>query len=93
MDNVKRAKIIITGQVQGVFFRQKTKIEAESLNLVGWVKNTEDGGVVIIVEGIKECIEALISWAKVGPSRAKVKKIEVKWFKPKNDLSIFEIIY
>lgn len=89
---VKRARIIVQGQVQGVFFRQKTKSEAKSLNLVGWVKNTEDGNVIIMAQGPKECIEAIITWARVGPVRAKVKKIEVEWFEPSNDLSDFEII-
>ena len=89
---VKRARIIVRGQVQGVFFRQRTKDEAKSLNLVGWVKNTEDGDVMIMVQGPEECIEALIAWARVGPTQAKVKKVEIEWLEPSNDLSDFEII-
>jgi acylphosphatase len=92
MNGIKRAKIYVFGQVQGVFFRQKTKNEAKSLNLIGWVKNTEDGNVIIMAQGPKECIEAIITWAGVGPLRAKVKKVEVEWLEPSNDLSDFEII-
>ena len=92
MNSIERAKIHVFGQVQGEFFRQKTKNEAKSLNLIGWVKNTEDGNVIIMAQGSKECIEAIITWAGVGPVRAKVKKVEVEWLEPSNDLSDFEII-
>lgn len=92
MNNIKRAKIHVIGRVQGVFFRQRTKDEAKSLNLVGWVKNTGDGDVMIMVQGPEECIEAIIAWARVGPTHAKVKKVEVEWLEPSNDLSDFEII-
>lgn len=91
-NNVKRVRIIVEGKVQGVFFRQKTKEEAASLNLVGWVKNSDDGKVLIEAQGIKECLDALISWVKIGPSRAVVKEIKVEWLTPRDDLSNFEII-
>jgi acylphosphatase len=93
MDNVKRVKIIITGRVQGVFFRQKTKEEAENLNLVGWVKNTDDGKVMVEAQGVKECLDALISWLRAGPRLAEVKNIEVEWLEPKSDMRGFEIIF
>jgi len=71
MDNI-RARLIIEGRVQGVWFRDSTRTEAARLDLTGWVKNRFDGGVEVVAEGPKEKVEELIQWCHHGPPAAKV---------------------
>lgn len=64
--------IVITGKVQGVFFRQSTREKARSLNIKGTVSNQPDGSVKIIATGTKEQMDELISWCWQGPPKARV---------------------
>ena len=78
MDNI-RARLIIEGRVQGVWFRDSTRTEAARLDLTGWVKNRFDGGVEVVAEGPKEKVEELIQWCHHGPPAAKVTRVhEIK---------------
>ena len=74
-----RAQILVSGRVQGVFFRMEIRDEATKRNVTGWVRNTSGGRVETIFEGKKEDVEKLIEFCKTGPPRAKVTKIEVQW--------------
>jgi len=87
----KRVNIKVEGIVQGVFFRWSTKEVARSLGLNGLVWNEPDGGVKIVAEGEEENLKKLIDWAKKGPKRAKVEKIEIKWEEPKQEFKNFNI--
>jgi acylphosphatase len=87
----KTVGISISGQVQGVFFRQCTKEMAIKLGVNGGVKNHRDGSVYIIATGTQEKIEQLIEWCRVGPSNAKVENVEVKEL-PLQDFENFTII-
>lgn len=85
--------IIVSGKVQGVYYRQSAKETAQQLNITGEVKNLKDGTVELTATGSKEQLDLLIEWCKHGPSRAIVKKIlvqtiELKTFK---DFSIVRI--
>ncbi|TSC91695.1 MAG: acylphosphatase [Candidatus Berkelbacteria bacterium Licking1014_96] len=84
--------MIINGRVQGVFFRQKTKAEAEKLGLFGWVRNEDDGSVKIIAEGGEDKIKELIKWLRVGPRFAQVDEVKIKWQSAQNKFSQFNII-
>lgn len=64
--------IVITGKVQGVFFRQSTREKARSLNIKGTVNNQPDGSVKIIANGAKEQMDELINWCRQGPPKARV---------------------
>jgi acylphosphatase len=88
---MKTVHIIISGKVQGVFFRATAKKKALSLNLVGWVKNTVEGNVEIIGSGNPEDLENFIKWCKNGPENAKVDHVKVNQhdFQP---FDSFEII-
>ena len=68
--------IIITGKVQGVFYRQCTKEKAKELNISGIVRNLPDDTVQIIASGTAEKLETLIEWCWKGPSRARVTGIK-----------------
>lgn len=88
-----RCHVLISGRVQGVFFRQNTLQKAKTFGLKGWVRNTKDGKVEAVFEGEKEKIEKILEWAKRGPLLAKVEKVEVKWEDFKNEFDDFEIRY
>ena len=68
---------MISGQVQGVFFRDSTRRRAESAGVAGWVRNTAEGAVEAVFEGDPEAIEEMVEFCRRGPSRAKVASVEV----------------
>ena len=88
-----RIHLIITGRVQGVFFRSKTKKQAKKLNLTGFVRNNPNGTVEIVAEGSKDNIDKLISWCKKGPLLSKVTDIKIKREKPTGKFTDFSIVY
>jgi acylphosphatase len=68
----------VRGIVQGVFFRVRTKEQAEKLGITGIVQNLEDGTVYIEAEGIKEVLGEFVMWCHEGPQHAHVERVEVK---------------
>jgi acylphosphatase len=74
-----RARILITGQVQGVFFRREITDLARRLGISGWVRNLSNGMVEVIAEGEKGRLDELIRFCYVGPRGAVVRKVEVEW--------------
>jgi len=88
-----RAHILVSGQVQGVFFRDHTQRWASSLELTGWVRNLRDGRVEALVEGDKESIRDLINKLNQGPPLARVEKIDVNWEDYKGEFKYFQITY
>lgn len=71
-------RLKITGRVQGVFYRQSTCKEAQSLELFGWVKNNMDGSVEALVYGPDEKVQELIAWCHEGPPSARVESVQVE---------------
>jgi len=67
---------IITGKVQGVFYREGTRQKAESLDITGWVKNNKDGAVELHASGTADNIKLLIEWLWQGPPRAQVTHVD-----------------
>lgn len=88
----KQLHIKISGQVQGVNFRYYTIELARQLNLVGWVKNTEDGGVEISAQGEENNLQKLLEWAYHGPSSARVEDVEFEWGDGKDNFDGFRVI-
>jgi acylphosphatase len=66
---------IVSGKVQGVFYRHNTRQKAQSLNITGWVKNNEDGTVELNACGTEENIKNLIDWLQEGPTKATVENV------------------
>ncbi|MFH1234947.1 MAG: acylphosphatase [Candidatus Diapherotrites archaeon] len=87
----KRLHVLVSGRVQGVFFRAHTKEWAESLSLKGWVKNLPDGRVEAVAEGEEKALLEFIELLKQGPPSASVEKVEVKWEKCRKEFSCFEV--
>jgi acylphosphatase len=77
-----RARILVSGQVQGVFFRQSTADEARRLGLAGFVRNLPDGRVEAEAEGERAAVEALARWCRRGPPAARVDDVQVEWTAP-----------
>lgn len=70
--------ILVTGKVQGVFFRAWTCEQAEALGVAGWIRNCADGSVEAHVEGHRAEVERLVERLHTGPSHAFVSRVEVK---------------
>lgn len=82
---MKRAKVIVHGAVQGVFFRADARDRARSLGLAGWVRNVPDGTVEAVLEGDDERVESMVEWCRRGPVGARVEEIEVDWSEPEGE--------
>jgi acylphosphatase len=76
---VAKARIVVIGRVQGVFYRQSTKYEAQRLGLSGWVCNQSDGSVALEAVGARSIVEKLIKWCHCGPPSAQVLDVKVDW--------------
>ena len=85
--------IIITGKVQGVFFRKHAKQKAEELNVNGWVKNINYDKVEIIVQGNENDVADFIEWCKDGSPKARVENVLVENNKADDSLKGFSILY
>ena len=77
-----RARVVIHGRVQGVFFRAETRDRARSLGLDGWVRNTGEGSVEAVFEGDRDRIESMLVWCRRGPALAQVDTVDVDWETP-----------
>jgi acylphosphatase len=87
---VTRKRVVISGRVQGVFFRDTMRQRAESAGVAGWARNTPDGTVEAVFEGEPEAVDELIEFSRRGPSRAEVASVEVIDEEPEG-LSSFEV--
>ena len=72
-----RVRLLISGRVQGVMFRDSTREMAVRLGLAGWVRNLPDGRVEAAFEGPTPDVERAVAWCREGPSGARVSGIEV----------------
>jgi acylphosphatase len=72
-----RRRIVISGRVQGVFFRDSLRRLAERDGVAGWARNTAEGTVEAVFEGDPAAVERLVSFARTGPAEARVDAVEV----------------
>src|SRR6202022_3038739 len=63
-----RAHVFVSGKVQGVFYRDSTREEAQKRGVRGWVRNLRDGRVEAVFEGAPEAVDAMVAWCRVGSS-------------------------
>jgi acylphosphatase len=84
-------KAIVSGKVQGVFFRDSTRQQAENLRLTGWVKNLPTGEVELIACGEQKNIDQLVKWLWQGPPAASVDDVKMQAV-TKQDFQSFEVI-
>jgi len=88
---MERARIIASGKVQGVGFRNFIYINAFELNLKGYTTNLKNGDVETIVEGEKNNIEALIKTIREGNILSKVADVRVEWNSPTGEFHDFKV--
>lgn len=93
MNSPIRARILVSGRVQGVAYRAFTRDAASRLKLCGGVRNVDDGRVEVDVEGERRVVEAFIELLKTGPPMARVDDLEVRWDAPTNHHKDFRIWY
>jgi acylphosphatase len=89
----KRVHLIISGKVQGVWFRASTKEHAQNLHLTGWVRNLESGEVEAVFEGEESAIDEIITWCSSGPPLAEVDDITKKYEEYTHEFTDFKIQY
>ena len=85
--------VLISGRVQGVWFRGTTKQKAEQLGITGWVRNTADDKVEAVFEGEENKINEMIEWCHRGPPLSKVTDVKIKKQNPTNGFDGFSIRY
>jgi acylphosphatase len=86
-----RAHIFVSGQVQGVFFRDNTSKKALNLGVTGWVRNLPDGRVEAVFEGEKGKVEKMVNWIRQGPVFAKVESFDLMMEDYSGKFKSFEI--
>ncbi|OGS96697.1 MAG: acylphosphatase [Gallionellales bacterium RIFCSPLOWO2_02_60_31] len=74
----KTLRLVIYGHVQGVFFRDSMRRKAQNLAVTGWVRNRSDGSVEAVVQGEPADVDAIVCWARRGPERAQVERVEIE---------------
>ena len=89
---MKSVQIIISGHVQGVFFRESTKRKANELGLVGYVENLDNGNVEVVAQGDEDKLNELIKFIKKNPGKSKVENIKIT-DKTTENFKTFEIRY
>lgn len=87
-----RAHLIISGEVQGVMFRQETKRRALNLSVKGWIRNRNDGTVEAVFEGEEQDVESMITFCKRGPPRAIVTDVKVELEKYVDEFDRFSVV-
>ena len=90
--DMERAHVMVSGQVQGVFFRDSTRQKAEELGLAGWVKNTPEGRVEALFEGPSDRVREMVRWCEEGPQQASVENVDTDFEAAGGDLAAFEVL-
>jgi acylphosphatase len=75
---MKTLRLVIHGRVQGVFFRDSMRREAQKLGVAGWVRNLNDGSVEATVYGEPSAVDAIVCWAHRGPQHAYVERVDIE---------------
>jgi acylphosphatase len=86
-----RLHVLISGRVQGVFFRASTCEQANRLGLQGWVRNLPDGRVEALFEGEEERLKEMLGWCHQGPPGSLPGEVESRWEKEVGEFRDFRI--
>ena len=86
-----RARVIITGRVQGVFFRYTTQLKAQEKGIAGWMRNLYSGKVEGFFEGDEDKVREMVEWCHKGPPGARVEDVEVTYHQYSGEFDSFSI--
>jgi acylphosphatase len=73
-----RVHVLISGHVQGVFYRTSTQRQAHACAVKGWVRNLPDGRVEAVIEGDPAAVQRMLAWCRIGPPNAYVTDVDVQ---------------
>lgn len=85
--------VIISGRVQGVFFRMETQRTARHLGVTGWVRNLPNGTVEAVFEGPRKQVDAMLNWCRQGPPSAKVDDLGIQQRPYGGEFKRFQVRY
>ncbi len=88
----KSVKLIVKGSVQGVFYRQFCKENADKLGVKGFIRNLEDGNVEVVLEGDNDEVDMMVKLCKQGPKYSQIRNVEVEEKKWGGDFDGFKIL-
>lgn len=91
MRDTERAHVYVSGEVQGVFFRDSARERASELGLAGWVRNLPDGRVEALFEGPSKAVREMVRWCEAGSPQARVEDVRSEYEAARGDLSGFEV--
>jgi acylphosphatase len=74
---LERRKVVAHGRVQGVFFRESTRREADRRGVAGWARNTPEGTVEMVFEGSREALDAMVAFVRRNPGHSSVDSVDV----------------
>jgi acylphosphatase len=80
-----RRRVVVSGRVQGVFFRDSCQRAAAAAGVSGWVRNRQDGAVEAVFEGEADAVASMVTWCHQGPSHARVDQVEVTTEEPQGE--------
>ena len=89
-DDTVRRHVTISGEVQGVFFRETARRKATEAGVAGWITNRSDGRVEAVFEGPAEAVDELVEFCRRGPTAATVEDVDVQTEEPES-LSGFDV--
>jgi acylphosphatase len=90
-DERARVCIIVSGRVQGVFFRRTAAEQARAFGITGWARNLDGGSVELVGEGKRRDLEMLLAWAHKGPPHARVDTVQALWEPCQDELPQFQV--
>jgi acylphosphatase len=89
--DIRRVRVLVSGLVQGVYFRVTCAREAAAAGVAGWVRNLPDDRVEAVFEGDGKAVDRMLAWARQGPPGAVVRRVEVQG-EPAEGLVGFEVL-
>lgn len=93
MTDTARAHLIVSGHVQGVYYRSTSAEKGLALGLTGWAKNLPNSTVEIVAEGDQDQIAELIKWCHKGPPSARVEGVDIAWEAPTGEFETFRVTF
>ena len=88
-----RAHVFVSGRVQGVYFREYTRRQAQRVGVTGWVRNLWDGRVEAVFEGPRSAVEHMVRWCHKGSPHARVTHVDVHYEPYRGEFSDFRVVW
>ncbi|MDR4511555.1 MAG: acylphosphatase [Nitrososphaeraceae archaeon] len=88
-----RVHLVVSGKVQGVYFRKHLQEISTENNVTGWVRNLKNGDVESILEGLKSDVDKVVEWCHKGPQDSRVDKVEILYERFIGEYTDFKIVY